>query len=220
MASVTKSGPSTRLSSRPTPVPGVLSEGQSLESLRNVWVRKRVTLMLVVATSLGTILFLQGHQLHSPLHFHDPMTLGGLTMIGLGLFIRSWAASILDKSRTLATEGPYSACRNPLYLGSFVMLLGFFLMIDSPWAIAVLLTVIFLTYPPTIVYEEARMASTFGDVWTHYSAKVDRRILPRLPSSRGPVSISMWFRNGEYNAVLACLIGFVGIEAWRAILSR
>lgn len=219
MASVTKSGVSTRKPSRTAPVQGGPKAQEALEKLRNVWVRKRVTLMLVAALAVGAILFLQGHQLHSPLHFQDPMTIGGLSLIGVGLLIRSWAASILNKSRTLATEGPYSACRNPLYLGSFLMLLGFFLMIDNVWAISVLLTVIFLTYPPTIVYEEARMANSFGEVWTTYSAEVGR-ILPRFPRSKGPISISLWFRNGEYNAVLACLIGLVGIEAWRAVLSR
>lgn len=188
-----------------------------LEPLRTVWVRKRVTILLVTAVSLGVVLFLRGHALHNVRDLSDPWTVGGLALIGLGLFMRSWAASILDKGRVLATEGPYSMCRHPLYVGSFLMLMGFFLLIDDALTIALLLTVIFITYPPTIRYEEGRMADSFGKVWTDYSAVVGR--FPTWPRNLGPVSARMWLQNGEYKAVMACALGLVVIEIWRAAVA-
>lgn len=216
MASIAHDGESASLSKH-APSRGSDS-GPSQELLRNVWVRRRVTILLITATALGVLLFFKGHQLHNIRNLSDPWTVGGLSLIGLGLLFRSWAASILDKGRVLAKEGPYSSCRHPLYVGSFLMLMGFFLLIDDPWTIVLLLTVIFATYPPTIAYEEARMADTFGSEWTEYSAGVGR--LPRMPRNLGPVSARIWLQNAEYKAVLASAIGLLGIELWRIVLGH
>ena len=43
----------------------------------------------------------------------------------LGLAIRAWAAGHIRKNAELAISGPYAFTRNPLYLGSFLLGLGF-----------------------------------------------------------------------------------------------
>ena len=55
-----------------------------------------------------------------------PATLivGGLVALP-GLALRAWATGHLRKNDALATTGPYAYTRNPLYLGSFVIGLGF-----------------------------------------------------------------------------------------------
>ena len=55
-----------------------------------------------------------------------PLTLviGGAIAL-LGLALRAWAAGHIRKNAALATSGPYSYTRNPLYLGSFLLGLGF-----------------------------------------------------------------------------------------------
>ena len=46
-----------------------------------------------------------------------------LSLIGLG--IRIWAAGFINKLNNLATNGPYAHTRNPLYLGTLTIGLGF-----------------------------------------------------------------------------------------------
>src|SRR5215216_5850418 len=51
----------------------------------------------------------------------------------LGLLIRAWASGHIDKAATLAISGPYAHTRNPLYLGSFILGLGFTIAAGVWW---------------------------------------------------------------------------------------
>src|SRR5499427_1021080 len=60
--------------------------------------------------------------------FVQPTT--GTLLIGAavalpGLLLRAWASGHLRKNEALATTGPYAYTRNPLYLGSFLIGIGF-----------------------------------------------------------------------------------------------
>ena len=113
---------------------------------------------------------------------------GTLLLIG-GLVPRRWATLFIggNKSGELITAGPYSLCRNPLYLGSLLIGLGFALMLQSLTlgvAIAVLGPLLYLL----VVREEERvMAAAHGEAYDHYRAQVPRlfprRLLPE-PSER------------------------------------
>src|ERR1041385_8757907 len=48
-----------------------------------------------------------------------------------GILFRVWATLYVGgrKLKTLVDQGPYSICRNPLYLGTFLMSLGFVLFL-------------------------------------------------------------------------------------------
>ncbi len=52
------------------------------------------------------------------------LTIGGIIALG-GLLIRAWASGHIRKNENLAVSGPYAYTRNPLYLGSFFLGLGF-----------------------------------------------------------------------------------------------
>ena len=41
-----------------------------------------------------------------------------------GVALRAWASGHLRKNSALATGGPYAYTRNPLYFGSFLMVIG------------------------------------------------------------------------------------------------
>ena len=58
----------------------------------------------------------------------------GAAVAGFGLLIRAIAAGYLRKDRELATSGPYSRTRNPLYLGSAFLAAGFAIAGHSWWA--------------------------------------------------------------------------------------
>ena len=50
--------------------------------------------------------------------------LGGLALGLLGEAFRIWASGHIEKTRVLATGGPYAHTRNPLYLGSALLALA------------------------------------------------------------------------------------------------
>jgi protein-S-isoprenylcysteine O-methyltransferase Ste14 len=51
--------------------------------------------------------------------------LAGVLVAAAGEGIRLWASGYLEKDRQLTTAGPYAWTRNPLYLGSFFVGVGF-----------------------------------------------------------------------------------------------
>src|SRR5258705_13759457 len=61
----------------------------------------------------------------------------GASVSLLGLSIRAWAAGHIRKNQELATSGPYAYTRNPLYLGSFLLGLGFTIA-SGRWLVAIL----------------------------------------------------------------------------------
>ncbi|MBN8624859.1 MAG: isoprenylcysteine carboxylmethyltransferase family protein [Planctomycetes bacterium] len=139
----------------------------------------------------------------------------GLVLISAGLAIRSWASGVLVKNKLLTTTGPYSICRHPLYMGSFLMVLGFcslFGHVDYFVATAVLA---FTAYPLAIHFEERRLASLYGDKWEAYV-----RHVPRFPWKRVKYAASSWMSanwrsSREYRTMLSCALGLVAMEVWR-----
>src|SRR5688572_7168160 len=61
----------------------------------------------------------------------------------VGLAIRAWASGHILKASTLAVSGPYAYTRNPLYLGSFLMGVGF-TVAAGVWWLALAFAVLFL----------------------------------------------------------------------------
>src|SRR3954463_3409294 len=85
-----------------------------------------------------------------------PLTLGlgGLVAL-LGLALRAWAAGHIRKNAALAISGPYAHTRNPLYLGSFLLGLGFPIA-SSRWPLGLLFAALFLgIYLPVMRVEAA-----------------------------------------------------------------
>src|SRR5271170_2545189 len=66
----------------------------------------------------------------------------GLIGVVPGLFIRALASGHVRKNEALATSGPYAYTRNPLYLGSLLMGIGFAVAARS-WAVGAVLLVMF-----------------------------------------------------------------------------
>ncbi len=125
-----------------------------------------------------------------------------------GLCIRAYAAGCLRKNKALALGGPYAKTRNPLYLGSVVMAVGFAVASGVWYLGAAMLGVFLLIYWPVMRREEAFLLNEFGEAYTQYAAKVPF-FFPALtnPSLGGaPFQWSQYVKNREYQAAL----GFCG----------
>ena len=76
--------------------------------------------------------------------------------------LRAWAAGHIRKNAQLATSGPYAFTRNPLYLGSFLLGLGFTIA-SGRLLLGLLFAALFLgIYLPVMRVEASTMAELFG----------------------------------------------------------
>ncbi len=134
------------------------------------------------------------------------LTIGGVVSM-IGLALRAWAAGHIRKNAQLATSGPYSYTRNPLYLGSFLLGLGFTIA-SGRWILAVLFAALFLgIYFPVMRVESTSLAQLFGAEYEDYRQAVPL-FFPRLTPYRTGNSTSarfnadLYMRYREYRAAL------------------
>ena len=127
----------------------------------------------------------------------------------LGLAIRMAAAGCIRKDQSLARTGPYAFTRNPLYLGSFFMMLGFCVACGNLWVAAAFVPFFFLVYYSTIWREERFLSGKFGGAFAAFKAAVPR-FLPRLtPADALEPGWFKWSRamdNHEYEGAIAALM--------------
>jgi protein-S-isoprenylcysteine O-methyltransferase Ste14 len=126
-----------------------------------------------------------------------------------GLVIRALASGHVRKNEALAMSGPYAYTRNPLYLGSLLIGIGFALAARSWWVGAVLIAMFFAIYVPVIRSEEAFLRERFPEFQAY--AKAVPRMIPRItPAFRdraaaGEFSMNLYLKHREYNALLGAL---------------
>jgi steroid 5-alpha reductase family enzyme len=116
------------------------------------------------------------------------------------------------KNEALATSGPYAYTRNPLYLGSLVMGLGFALAARSWWVGSVLVIMFFVIYLPVIRDEEAFLRGIFPE-FEEYARRVPR-MLPRVTASgaeSGTFSWELYLKHREWNALIGVLAMVAGL---------
>jgi hypothetical protein len=149
--------------------------------------------------------------------FDEEYLLPAILLIGMGEALRFWAAGHLRKDKTLTTGGPYRVIRNPLYLGSFLMAVGFCLIAGSIWVWVLVILYFALCYIPVIRYEERTLREKFPADFARYSAIVPAfyPTLKIFPFSSTRFSFQQAIRNKEYNAILGILAAFALLIALR-----
>ena len=144
-----------------------------------------------------------------------PLTLavgGGVALIGVVL--RAWASGHVRKNDTLAVSGPYAYTRNPLYLGSFLIGLGFTIAAGR-WVLGAVFAIFFLCiYLPVMRVESATLTQLFGERYVEYARAVPL-FLPRPVRYEDPAlqgarfDLSLYLRYREYQALLGLLAAWV-----------
>jgi protein-S-isoprenylcysteine O-methyltransferase Ste14 len=130
----------------------------------------------------------------------------GVAITVPGLWLRALASGHVRKNEALATSGPYSYTRNPLYLGSLIIAVGFSVAARSWWIALIIVIFFFAIYIPVIRGEETYLRSQFPE-FEKYSEEVPR-LLPRLssaPSEKGSFSWELYKKHREYHAVIGAL---------------
>ncbi len=130
-----------------------------------------------------------------------PMSLiGGFVVTLLGQCMRVWAVSHAGgATRTtghvgagaeLVTHGPFAYVRNPLYVGNFLVALGFCIMASvwMPWMLLIYSAFFGLQYSLIISLEEEHLRQRFGKTYDAYLTQVPR-FIPRFTPFR-PQNVS------------------------------
>jgi protein-S-isoprenylcysteine O-methyltransferase Ste14 len=153
------------------------------------------------------------------------LLIGGAVAL-VGLLLRAWSAGHIRKNTTLAVSGPYAYTRNPLYLGSFLLGLGFTVAAGRPFLLGSLFAALFLgIYLPVMRVEAATLAELFGEDYRRYAAAVPL-FFPRLTpyadaatENAAKFDATLYMRYREYQAALGLLAAW-GVLALKAMLAK
>jgi protein-S-isoprenylcysteine O-methyltransferase Ste14 len=121
----------------------------------------------------------------------------------VGLLVRALASGHVRKNEQLTTTGPYAYTRNPLYLGSLIIALGFTVASRSWIIAAIAAAMLVIIYIPVIRSEEEFLRAHFPE-FDDYRRNVPR-LFPRLKLARGSAvsfSAHLYWKHREYNAAL------------------
>jgi protein-S-isoprenylcysteine O-methyltransferase Ste14 len=146
--------------------------------------------------------------------------MAGAIVVVPGLLIRAVASGHVRKNESLATSGPYAHTRNPLYLGSLVIGLGFCVAARSWWVGFALVVMFFAIYLPVIRDEENFLRTKFPE-FDEYARRVPRmlpRVTPHSSNQKALAGFSwdLYLKHREYNA----LLGTVGLIAALVVKMR
>jgi protein-S-isoprenylcysteine O-methyltransferase Ste14 len=116
----------------------------------------------------------------------------GLALIMAATAGRIWCAIYIAgrKNKELATEGPYSICRNPLYLFSFLGTIGLALGAKSLGLAAIVTPVFWIYYSLVIRSEERVLTGIFGERFENYRRSVPA-VIPKWSLYRSGAELTI-----------------------------
>jgi len=135
----------------------------------------------------------------------------GIGYIIAGVVIRLWSNGYAIKNDKLTTSGPYAFVRNPLYLGTFLIAIGFVIVLRSePALLEQIAGVIFLLalsfmYYRTINAEQGMLQEKFKDAYTDYRKHVPAMIpwhfVPYNKGEKWPFNLQRLIKSKEHKPV-------------------
>jgi protein-S-isoprenylcysteine O-methyltransferase Ste14 len=129
----------------------------------------------------------------------------GFIFVMAGVFFRGWAAGHILKDQELATKGPYSIMRNPLYFGSFLIGLGIAIAADHLYGWIITLSYIMFFYTFLMIVEHKRLLKLFGDEYREWSRNTGI-FFPKLHKIReNAFDIALYVKNREYRVFIFSL---------------
>lgn len=188
------------------------------EMLRTFLLRRRVPLSIALFSWLVIGDIVSGVKPLDVADWSNPAALAGMALVLAGLALRTWAAGVLCKETMLTDTGPYSVVRNPLYIGSFLMMFGFCRLVgDARNALFIVGPVLWL-YLLKIRVEERELAERFAGKWEAYAARTPRFIPRRITSDLWrDWSLAQWLGGREYRALVGTLMALVALKIWRVL---
>lgn len=129
--------------------------------------------------------------------------------IGLAYIIRGGKDGKVY-AEDLVTQGMFNHCRNPLYVGNILMLVGVGILSNSLFYVAVMLPVFMFIYQAIVLAEENFLRNKFGGQFDEYCKRVNRWMInPAGMSKTFSETTFNWRRYilKEYNTIYIWLSG-------------
>ncbi|MBN2283093.1 MAG: isoprenylcysteine carboxylmethyltransferase family protein [Deltaproteobacteria bacterium] len=153
--------------------------------------RMRRTVSWVAALAVLTVILFTKHD-HGP-YLAGILKTAGFALVFLCVLGRIWCAVYIGgtKDRELCTDGPYSLCRNPLYLFSFFGVAGLMSVSQNLYLLILSIPLFWLYYHFVITSEEKGLEKRFGKEFITYRSRTNR-IIPSFRNywSRERVEVS------------------------------
>lgn len=108
------------------------------------------------------------------IHIHPEWLLVAFVVSMIGELIQVWSFASLLKNKELSARGPYVLIRNPMYLGRFLLILGFVLLFDNPYTIAAYCILYYFYMVNRVKREERHLQQVLGVPYEGYCRKVGR----------------------------------------------
>src|SRR5258708_13748165 len=128
----------------------------------------------------------------------------GTVVASVGLLIRAAASGHIRKNAQLTTTGPYAYVRNPLYLGSILIAVGFIIAARNWWIGLAALAMFAFIYIPVVRAEEIYLRSVFPE-FENYCAHFSR-FFPSLTAyaSHSPIDSAGVSFSRQFNPTHRC----------------
>jgi len=120
------------------------------------------------------------------------LELGGYVFLLGGLAVRIWCTFYIGgrKSKELITTGPFSICRNPLYIGTFLLSIGVGLCFENLLMLLLVLVIVIPAHVIAVRMEEAHLEKVFAEQYRSYKRRTPR-FLPCLRDYHSPGVVSV-----------------------------
>ena len=115
---------------------------------------------------------------------NTPYNYIGILLIAAGISLNIWAEHLFknkqttvkpfEKSNCLIEKGPFAFCRNPMYLGMTIILLGASITLGSVTPFIITITFAFIINFLFILPEEKSLEETFGKDFIEYKKRIRR----------------------------------------------
>ncbi|MCA9190133.1 MAG: isoprenylcysteine carboxylmethyltransferase family protein [Planctomycetales bacterium] len=125
----------------------------------------------------------------------------------------------VEKSAEVTDVGPYALIRNPLYIGSYCMMVAFCILCKDWGSLAFVSGPVLFIYYLQVAHEEVFLAAKFPNSWTQYTRDVPR-FIPQHLSNRmlAGWSLAQWIDNREYKALITSVVGVMAIYCWLCLV--
>jgi protein-S-isoprenylcysteine O-methyltransferase Ste14 len=122
------------------------------------------------------------------------------------MLFRAWSAGYINKNNQLATKGPYSLTRNPLYFGNFLLGLGVAIAGRSLFCFLIFFTYYLLFFPFLMYIEHLKLTQKFKSKYTEWY-KNSNTFFPKIKKiDKSDFNISLYIKNKEYRVAFFSLL--------------
>ncbi len=172
-------------------------------------------LRILLAWVGGAALFLNSHANECSFQIGVPIAIAGE-------IIRLWSLGFIErKGKKLATNGPFSYVRNPLYVGNFLLGLGIVTISWNPLLLAVFLVGFGVLYWGTVRKEEKELGASFGETYFRYLRGVPcffPRWTPYPDRDKVSFQLNLLWKNREHVTLLGLATLLVGLYLWEGVV--